>query len=215
MQRAHTAFLPSTIACHASTSSIATGTAARHSAPRCHGRRSLRPGTALRGARDRVRIGDDIADQAERVAEHVAHEVRDRHPERLRALSQLGLEATRGRACGSRDLCSRARRWVGVFVSRRDTSCITTCHIARAPCPLGVRSPGNGCDRSHRQHAVDRAEARRAWPAESRVREVRAPQSGRIDQGPHRACVDPRCRSARRAGAAFGSADDDRRRHCR
>ena len=38
-------------------------------------------------------VGDDITDQAERVTEHVAHEVRHRDPEILRALPQLGLEA--------------------------------------------------------------------------------------------------------------------------
>src|SRR5882724_11423907 len=50
---------------------------------------------ALRGAHDRMAIGDHVADQAERVAKHVADEVRHRHPEVLRAAAQLGLEALR------------------------------------------------------------------------------------------------------------------------
>src|SRR5204863_8457779 len=37
--------------------------------------------------------GDHVGRERERVPEHVAHEVRDAHPELLRAVAQLGLEA--------------------------------------------------------------------------------------------------------------------------
>src|SRR5437016_6146618 len=55
------------------------------------GRTRSRSVTACR-ARDRMAIGDDIANETERVTEHVADEIRHRDAEILRALAQLGLE---------------------------------------------------------------------------------------------------------------------------